>query len=40
MAVVFNGMPGEGPNHRRTQAVLTALYEDLGLDGGGSSAPA
>ena len=31
VALVFNGMPGEGPNHRRTQAVLTALYEDLGL---------
>ncbi len=31
VALVFNGMPGEGANHKRTQAVLTALYEDLGL---------
>jgi CubicO group peptidase (beta-lactamase class C family) len=26
-----NGMPGEGANHRRTQPVITALYEDLGI---------
>ncbi|MDQ3570434.1 MAG: beta-lactamase family protein [Actinomycetota bacterium] len=32
VALVFNGMAGEAANHRRTQAVLTALYEDLGLD--------
>ena len=31
VALVFNGMAGEGANHRRTQAVLTAVYEDLGL---------
>lgn len=30
-AVVFNGMPGEVANHARTQPVITALYEDLGL---------
>lgn len=30
-ALVFNGMPGEVANHRRTQAVASALYEDLGL---------
>ena len=29
--VVFNGMAGEAGHHRRTQPVLTALYEDLGL---------
>ncbi len=31
VALVFNGMAGEGPNHRRTQRVATAIYEDLGL---------
>ncbi|HET7489042.1 MAG TPA: serine hydrolase domain-containing protein [Acidimicrobiales bacterium] len=30
-AVVFNGMAGERGHHRRTQPVLSALYEDLGL---------
>lgn len=29
--VIFNGMATEGGHHRRTQPVLTALYEDLGL---------
>jgi CubicO group peptidase (beta-lactamase class C family) len=33
VALVFNGMAGEAANHRRTQAVVTALYEDLGLAG-------
>lgn len=38
VALCCNGMPGEPGNHRRTQPVLTALYEDLGLarPGGGS----
>ena len=31
VALMFNGMAGEGANHKRTQGVLTALYEDLGL---------
>ena len=31
VAVVFNGMAGEAGHHRRTQPVLDALYEDLGL---------
>jgi CubicO group peptidase (beta-lactamase class C family) len=31
VALVCNGMPGEAANHQRTQPVLTALYEDLGL---------
>lgn len=33
LAVAFacNGMPGEPNNHRRTQPVITALYEDLHL---------
>jgi CubicO group peptidase (beta-lactamase class C family) len=31
VALVCNGMPGEAANHRRTQPVVTALYEDLGL---------
>jgi len=31
VAFVFNGMAGEGANHRRTQGVLNALYDDLGL---------
>ena len=29
--VVFNGMATEAAHHRRTQPVLSALYEDLGL---------
>lgn len=29
--VVFNGLAGEQGHHRRTQPVLSALYEDLGL---------
>lgn len=29
--VIFNGMAGESGHHRRTQPVLNALYEDLGL---------
>lgn len=29
--VIFNGMAGEPGHHRRSQPVLTALYEDLGL---------
>jgi CubicO group peptidase (beta-lactamase class C family) len=28
-AFAANGMPGEAANHRRTQPVITALYEDL-----------
>lgn len=31
VAFVANGMPGEGRNQRRTQPVLSALYQDLGL---------
>ena len=31
--VIFNGMAGEPGHHRRSQPVLTALYEDLGLTG-------
>jgi CubicO group peptidase (beta-lactamase class C family) len=31
VALCTNGMPGEGGNHRRTQPLITALYEDLGL---------
>lgn len=31
VALCTNGMPGEGGNHRRTQGLITALYEDLGL---------
>ena len=31
VALCCNGRPGELLNHRRTQPVLTALYEDLGL---------
>jgi CubicO group peptidase (beta-lactamase class C family) len=31
VALCCNGMPGEVGNHRRTQAAITALYEDLGL---------
>jgi CubicO group peptidase (beta-lactamase class C family) len=30
-ALCCNGMPGEAANHRRTQPVITALYEELGL---------
>ncbi len=29
--VIFNGMAGEAGHHRRTQPVMNALYEDLGL---------
>ncbi|HUR78462.1 MAG TPA: serine hydrolase domain-containing protein [Acidimicrobiales bacterium] len=31
VAFAANGMPGEANNQRRTQPVITALYEDLGL---------
>jgi CubicO group peptidase (beta-lactamase class C family) len=31
LALVCNGMPGEVVNHRRTQPVIDAVYEDLGL---------
>ena len=31
VALCCNGRPGEVLNHQRTQPVLTALYEDLGL---------
>lgn len=31
VAMCSNGMPGEAGNHRRTQPVLTALYDDLSL---------
>jgi CubicO group peptidase (beta-lactamase class C family) len=31
VALCCNGRPGELVNHRRTQPVLTALYEELGL---------
>jgi CubicO group peptidase (beta-lactamase class C family) len=31
VAFACNGMPGEAANHRRTQPVISALYEDLGL---------
>ena len=31
VALCCNGRPGEPANHRRTQPVLTALYEDLGI---------
>jgi CubicO group peptidase (beta-lactamase class C family) len=31
VAFAANGMPGEPANHRRTQPVISALYEDLGL---------
>lgn len=31
VAVVFNGMPGEGRHQRRMREFLSALYEDLGL---------
>lgn len=38
VVVVFDGTPGEKENHRRTQAVVNAVYQDLGLanegDGG------
>ena len=30
-ALACNGMPGEAANHRRTQLVVNALYQDLGL---------
>lgn len=31
VALCCNGRPGEAANHRRTQPVVTALYEELGL---------
>lgn len=31
VALVCNGMPGEPKNHKRTQPVISALYDDLGL---------
>jgi CubicO group peptidase (beta-lactamase class C family) len=31
VAFAANGMPGEPANHRRTQPVISALYQDLGL---------
>ena len=31
VAFAANGMPGEADNHRRTQPVISALYEDLAL---------
>ena len=34
VAICCNGMPGEPGNHRRTQPILTAIYEDLGLGTG------
>jgi CubicO group peptidase (beta-lactamase class C family) len=30
VALCFNGRPGELANYRRTQAIVTAVYEDLG----------
>jgi CubicO group peptidase (beta-lactamase class C family) len=36
VALACNGRPGEPTNQRRTQPVLTALYEDLGLAEGRS----
>lgn len=35
VALCCNGRPGEPANHRRTQPVVTALYEALGLVGEG-----
>jgi CubicO group peptidase (beta-lactamase class C family) len=31
VAVCCNGMPGEPGNHRRTQPILSAIYDDLGI---------
>jgi CubicO group peptidase (beta-lactamase class C family) len=31
VAIVCNGMPGEARNHRRTQRIVKALYEDLDI---------
>jgi CubicO group peptidase (beta-lactamase class C family) len=31
VAIVFNGMPGEAAHHKRNNAILDALYTDLGL---------
>lgn len=31
VVAAFDGRPGEAAHHRRTQPVLTAVYEDLGL---------
>ena len=33
VALCCNGRPGEPANHRRTQPIVTALYEELGLAG-------
>jgi CubicO group peptidase (beta-lactamase class C family) len=33
VALICNGLPGEPAHHRRTQPVLTSIYEALGLDG-------
>jgi CubicO group peptidase (beta-lactamase class C family) len=33
LAVIFNGMPGELAHQRRMRAMLTTLYEELGLRG-------
>ena len=33
VAYYFNGMPGEAAHHKRSQAICTAIYEDLGLAG-------
>lgn len=40
VALCCNGRPGEALNHRRTQPVLTALYEDLGLASGSTRSKA
>lgn len=32
VALIFNGMPGEREHQRRVDAVLTTLYEELGLE--------
>jgi CubicO group peptidase (beta-lactamase class C family) len=37
VAIVFNGTPGEDEHDRRVRAVLTALYEDLGLAPAGNT---
>lgn len=31
VGIICNGMPGEARNHRRTQRIVKALYQDLGL---------
>jgi len=30
-ALICNGTPGEKPNHRRTQAVVNAVYDEMEL---------